>query len=84
MKKIALAAVLPLLLVTACGDDDDTEPISETSENPTVFTADDLGGSFADARFIRVTIDGMPCIVYKDSFTAHRAYSGLTCDWTAR
>ncbi len=86
--KRALLIVATLSLLAACGNDDngDAGPNPDGVENPTVFVANDDGGTFNNAKFIRVTIDGMPCIIYKDKVGdghGKYAYSGLTCDWDA-
>lgn len=81
----ALAAYVGYTITGGVTDDD--TPVNEEyvePGDPTVFLADDPGGSFKDAKFIRVRIDGMPCIVYKDKVGdghGKYAYSGLTCDW---
>lgn len=44
-------------------------------------------GELTDDEFDRVTIDGKPCIIWKDKRGANQnayAYSGLTCDWRDR
>lgn len=82
MRKIA--ALLLILGVAACGDD-----AQDTNDNGTEDRVDWIAngdaGSMEHANFIRITVDGMPCILYKDRTghgTADVAYSGLTCDWS--
>lgn len=83
MRRLLTAVIAASLVLAACSEEDPVE--SEDEPGPTVFTADDNGGTFENASFIRVDIDGMDCIIYKDpvnqGYQSAYAYSGLTCDW---
>lgn len=70
--KRLLAAAAIALLLAACGDDE--------IDGGTKASAD---GSIP-GNVYRVTIDGMPCVLWMDKRGAGDsswAYSGIDCDW---
>lgn len=89
MKNLArtlAAGLVASLVLLACGDD--TASSGDFDQpNVDIRTSDDPG-ELTDDEFDRITIDGMPCIVWKDERNSGAnsaiAYSGLTCDWSPR
>jgi hypothetical protein len=80
MKRLLTAALVAVALA-GCGEDDGSEP--QTRD----ITTEESPGALDESDFDRITIDGMPCIVWKDkrdSYESQYAYSGLTCDWRDR
>lgn len=81
MTRLLGAAVMSVLLITACTDED--EPTA-----PTVSSNGDVPGAF-----YRTEVDGLDCVVWihnrpagigdEGSTTSHSrdSYSGISCDW---
>ena len=85
--KAAMVVLVVALSAASCGDDDaivsDEKARPLTSTTVLVPTDPPLNDQVE-----RVTIDGMPCLVWKDKVNGGQnsayAYSGLTCDWSKK
>lgn len=76
---VASAAMVVACSADASGAPDSTGLVFHT-------TTDDSDGSLG-GTFYRVTVDDMPCIIWKQkagSDSGARGYGGITCDWRDR
>lgn len=78
--KAAVVLLAVAMSVTACAED--AAPVNKGTESePAPNTVDTPLNDIVE----RITIDGMPCLIWKDkagSGNTTYAYSGLTCDWS--
>lgn len=74
MKRLVVAALAVVL--TACGP----KTSLDGEQVP-------VGNGSVPGRFVRIDIDGMPCIVWVDEHgegSSSWSNSGITCDWRDR